>query len=147
MLLDGPPSMDTSRLKVFKESADELANISPTLMAECFEQPEISPSEHGTISFGLASCSQLLQATELVMPSLPILESLNKATNMNDKRLLYTEVKDKLQEWVDAHSTCPYPSNEEKLRLMKETGLQRSNSNFYISYFGREINLCFPQDS
>lgn len=41
------------------------------------------------------------------------------------------ETTDKLRAWFVSHLTHPYPTEDEKQELMRQTGLQMSKSYFY----------------
>jgi hypothetical protein len=141
MLLDEFTDLDKSHFKVFEEAVDRLTHSLPSLMASCLGQLDIPLPEHGTTllnSIAIPPSLPLQRGPRSAAPPRSVAQSTHKTNKLNSKHLLPKEAKDKLQAWLDRNADHPYPSSEEKLRLMEETGLQRSKSKLLPSRWTRE---------
>jgi hypothetical protein len=125
MLLDRLEDVEKSQLEVFEEAEVARTHNLLSPMAGCLGQWVLLPPECGKSPFDIASFhSSPLQ--EPVASLSADIRNRHEPKKPTDKRLCFEQAKIKLQTWLDMNSKNPYPTNHEKLRLMEDTGLQRS---------------------
>lgn len=123
------PKLMIDRLENFEEVDDRLSQLLPPLTAEGLRQPDTWDQTIGTklldeVTFPF---SEQLRESKPPASPLPFTENRNDTTKRKENGPFPKGVTDTLKAWLDMHSKNPYPTNEEKQRLMNETGLRRSS--------------------
>jgi hypothetical protein len=112
--LPDPPTDETeAHLEKLEEAVDKLAHRLPSLMAKCLGLPEASSPTYFT------------ESDPNALPASTILYR-QPSKSLNTTHQLPTDAKNKLRVWLDKHLDNPYPTREEKLHLMQQSGLQWS---------------------
>jgi Homeobox KN domain len=147
MLLDRLEDMEKSHLEVFEEAVDGLTHNLLSSIAGCPGQWVLPPPECGKSSFDMATLpsSDLLQESEPVASLSSNKRNRHDAEQPTDKSLFFEKAKIKLQKWLDMNSKNPYPTNQEKLRLMKETGLRRSKFGCLSCRVVCDLIVCYTR--
>lgn len=128
ILLDRLGDIDNSHFAVFDEALDGLTCNLRRWMAGLVEY-----SDNPTISHGIpnpkrkSACpSNHPSGTEVGASSSSIKHNGHQAKKPNHTHIFTDDIRSKLQAWLQSNIVNPYPDNQVKLRLMEESGLNRS---------------------
>lgn len=128
MLLDQFQNIDQTNIESLQQDTEKLEQQFPMLINQHLGQQEMPYQKWDMSLLNLFSpyFDEQLQEFEAVPLPLPTTQNRNKPKKQKENGRFSKEITDSLKAWLEAHSRNPYPSNEEKLKLMEETGLQRS---------------------
>lgn len=129
LLLDRPLRWDKTHLEHFEKVVDVQSCGPPGLIDKCVEQPKTTSGQEPNPTLSnrtVFSARKKHQNSETTVSSTSTIAARHDVKGRKIQGRYPKEITDKLKAWLETNTSCPYPTPDEKLELMKETGLQRS---------------------